>query len=94
MSVQTFHYIQMNMTTYHESLLTNKKEGKIWGRRLHLAVRAYYELLQSLNAMSQSKDSSERDSAKVIKSNVFYMMEYRDIFVQLLKRFDESRQSR
>ena len=26
--------------------------------------------------------------------NIFYMMEYRDIFVILLKKFDESRQSR
>ena len=29
-----------------------------------------------------------------VVGNVFYMMEYRDIFLLLLKKFDESRQSR
>ena len=94
MSVQTFHYIQTNMMTFHEMIMTNKKEARVWSRRLHLAVRAYYELLQSLHLMDRSRDEAERDSAQVIKSNVFYMMEYRDIFVLLLKNFNETRQYR
>ena len=30
----------------------------------------------------------------IISGNVFYLMEYRDVFVMLLKKFDETRQSR
>ncbi|KAK2177430.1 hypothetical protein NP493_598g01011 [Ridgeia piscesae] len=94
MSVQAFHNIHMNLHTFHEMILTNKKEAVIWSRRLHLALNAYHELLQTLLAMEKTNDPQLRDSAKVMKSNVFYMLEYRDIFLMLLKDFDETRQSR
>ena len=32
-SVGTFHYIHNNLVTYHEMLLTNKKEGVLWSKR-------------------------------------------------------------
>lgn len=79
--------------------------------RMHLALKAYHELLLNLFEMDRSKDKAVRDSAKVIEGwschcliiiiinksivgNVFYMMEYRDIFLIMLRKFDESRQSR
>ncbi|KAI0224465.1 hypothetical protein LSAT2_024533 [Lamellibrachia satsuma] len=94
MSVQAFHTIHMNLQTFHEMVLTNKKEGVIWSRRLHLALNAYHELLETMSAMEKTKDPRLRDSANVMKSNVFYMLEYRDIFLMLLKNFDETKQSR
>lgn len=94
MSVPTFHYVQTNLMNYSEMMQTEKKEALVWSRRMHLALRAYYELLQSLFRMDQMKEPHIRESAKVIKSNVFYMMEYRDIFLTLLKKYDETRQSR
>ena len=33
MSVQAFHNIHMNLHTFHEMILTNKKEAVIWSRR-------------------------------------------------------------
>ena len=62
--------------------------------RLHLALRTYKELLETLQAMSQSASSAVRDSAKVIQQNVFYLQEYRDIILTLLKKFDNTRQSK
>ena len=35
--------------------------------RMHLALKAYHELLHTINAMSQSKDAQLRDNANVIK---------------------------
>ena len=32
--------------------------------------------------------------SRLSTGNVFYMMEYRDVFLNLLKKFDETRQSR
>ena len=83
---------------------------------MHLALKAYTELLQTLFVMTMSKTEAVRSNADVIKGvftftniealfyvlewfgfgsgNVFYMMEYRDIFLLLLKKFDETKQSR
>ncbi|CAH1773613.1 unnamed protein product [Owenia fusiformis] len=94
MSSQAFHFVQTNLTTYFEMISMEKKDAKIWSRRVHIALRAYYELLQTLFAMDSSKDPQLRESANVIKGNVFYLMEYRDTFINLLKNFNESRQSR
>ncbi|XP_064594960.1 protein timeless homolog [Liolophura sinensis] len=94
MSVPTFHYIYTNLLNYYEMIMTEKKEGKTWSRRVHLALKAYQELLLTLYSMDKSSRSQIRESSKVIKGNVFYMMEFRDIFLTLLRKFDESKQSR
>ena len=36
-------------------------------RRLHLALKAYTELLQNLNLMDRSKEEAIKNSAQVIK---------------------------
>ena len=36
--------------------------------RMHLALKAYHELMQCVSAMDQSQDSAIYNSAKVIKS--------------------------
>ena len=48
--------------------------------RLHLALKAYSELLQNLNMMDRSKDEAIRNSAQVIKGNYcIAWIEYSDI---------------
>ncbi|GFS11677.1 protein timeless-like [Elysia marginata] len=95
MSMSAFHYIYTQLCTYYESVRLGKgEECKVWGRRSHLALKAYQELLRTLDFMSRCEDEQIRESAKVIQSNVFYMMEYRDVFVTLLKNFKESQCSR
>uniref|UniRef100_A0A665TTC1 Timeless circadian clock n=1 Tax=Echeneis naucrates TaxID=173247 RepID=A0A665TTC1_ECHNA len=59
---------------------------------MHLALKAYQELLLNVNEMDRSQDESIRQSSNVIKSNIFYLMEYREIFLTLLRKFDETRQ--
>ncbi|XP_077993612.1 protein timeless homolog [Glandiceps talaboti] len=87
-SVQSFHYIENNLQSYYEMMLTDKKEITQWSRRMHLALKAYGELLMTLDTMGYSKDQSLVDSANVMKSNIFYVMEYREIFVTLLRKYD------
>ncbi|KAK6175117.1 hypothetical protein SNE40_013642 [Patella caerulea] len=94
MSTNTYHYIYTNLLNYYEMMLTEKKEAKVWGRRAHLALKAYQELMLTLDSMDRSGNPHFMESAKVIKSNVFYLMEYRDIFVTLLRKFNESQMSR
>uniref|UniRef100_A0A674BFW7 Timeless circadian clock n=1 Tax=Salmo trutta TaxID=8032 RepID=A0A674BFW7_SALTR len=61
---------------------------------MHLALKAYQELLLTVNEMDRSRDENIRQSANVIKSNIFYLMEYREIFLTLLRKFDETKQPR
>uniref|UniRef100_A0AAX7T287 Timeless circadian clock n=1 Tax=Astatotilapia calliptera TaxID=8154 RepID=A0AAX7T287_ASTCA len=59
---------------------------------MHLALKAYQELLLTVNEMDRSQDESIRQSSSVIKSNIFYLMEYREIFLTLLRKYDETKQ--
>ncbi|XP_076012500.1 protein timeless homolog [Genypterus blacodes] len=92
MSIRAFHFIERNITNYYEMLLTDRKEATSWSRRMHLALKAYQELLLTVNEMDRSTDNSIRQSSNVIKSNIFYMMEYREIFLTLLRKYDETTQ--
>ncbi|XP_012696574.1 protein timeless homolog [Clupea harengus] len=94
LSIRAFHFIEKNITNYYEMMLMDRKEATSWSRRMHLALKAYQELLLTLSEMDRSKDENVRQSANVIKSNIFYMMEYREIFLTLLRKFDERSQPR
>ncbi|XP_075757982.1 protein timeless homolog isoform X2 [Pelodiscus sinensis] len=94
LSVRAFHFIEQNLTTYYEAMLLDKKEATSWARRMHLALKAYRELLTTVQEMDRSPDEAVRDSSKIIKNNIFYLMEYRELFLALFRKFDESRQPR
>ncbi|XP_067361897.1 protein timeless homolog isoform X2 [Channa argus] len=92
MSVRVFHFIERNITNYYEIMLHDRKDSMSWSRRMHLALKAYQELLLTVNEMDRSQEESIRQSSNVIKSNIFYLMEYREIFLTLLRKYDETRQ--
>ena len=94
MSVQSFFFVQKQMETYFDMLNSDKKATlKPWSRRLHLALLAYRELLHTICTMDKSSDEGVRQSAKVIKSNIFYILEYRELILTLLITFDELKMS-
>ncbi|XP_064262334.1 protein timeless homolog isoform X3 [Passer domesticus] len=92
--VRAFHFIEQNLTTYYEMALMDKKEATTWARRMHLALKAYQELLRTVQEMDRSPEPAVRDSSQVIKSNIFYLMEYRELFLTLFRKFDETKQPR
>uniref|UniRef100_A0A8C2E0T3 Timeless circadian clock n=1 Tax=Cyprinus carpio TaxID=7962 RepID=A0A8C2E0T3_CYPCA len=93
-SNRTFHFIEKNITNYYEMMLTDRKDATSWSRRMHLALKAYQELLLTVNEMDRSKDVNIQHSSNVIKSNIFYLMEFREIFLTLLRKYDERMQPR
>ncbi|XP_050190499.1 protein timeless homolog isoform X2 [Myiozetetes cayanensis] len=93
-SVRAFHFIEQNLTKYYEMALMDKKEATTWVRRMHLALKAYQELLRTVQEMDRSPEQAVRDSSQVIKSNIFYVMEYRELFLTLFRKFDETKQPR
>ncbi|XP_033326523.2 circadian regulator timeout [Megalopta genalis] len=93
-STEIFHFVQRQMEQYYENMVVDKKKIRVWSRRLHLGLKAYQELLHTLIAMDQSVDRGVRESSKVIKSNVFYVPEYRETILSQLLCFDELKMSR
>ncbi|KAM6153293.1 protein timeless homolog isoform 2-T2 [Erethizon dorsatum] len=94
LSVRSFHFIEQNLTNYYEMMLTDRKEARSWACRMHLALKAYQELLATVNEMDMSPDEAVRESSRIIKNNIFYMMEYRELFLTLFRKFDERCQPR
>uniref|UniRef100_A0A8C9AJ84 Timeless circadian regulator n=1 Tax=Prolemur simus TaxID=1328070 RepID=A0A8C9AJ84_PROSS len=62
--------------------------------KMHLALKAYQELLATVNEMDMSPDEAVRESSRIIKNNIFYVMEYRELFLTLFRKFDERCQPR
>lgn len=48
LNLSTFHYVETHIINYHETITGDKKNAIIWSRRLHLALKAYQELLRFL----------------------------------------------
>ncbi|XP_018327682.1 protein timeless homolog [Agrilus planipennis] len=92
-SIQTFHFIQQQIEKHFDMMVTDKAKLQLWSRRLHLALMAYKELLLTLMAMDRSPDGSIRDSSMVLKSNLFYVVEYRELILTLLISYDELKMS-
>lgn len=93
-STEIFHLVQRQMEEYYEILSVEKKKTQFWSGRLHLALRAYQELLHTLLAMDKSPDKGVQNSSKVIKSNIFYVPEYRETILSQLLCFNELKMSR
>uniref|UniRef100_A0A8D2KU70 Timeless circadian regulator n=1 Tax=Varanus komodoensis TaxID=61221 RepID=A0A8D2KU70_VARKO len=92
--VRTFHFIEQSLTNYYEMMLIDKKEATSWSRRMHLALKAYQELLMTVHEMDRSPDEAVRHSSHILKNNIFYVMEYRELFLTLFRKFDETKQPR
>ncbi|KAJ7317842.1 hypothetical protein JRQ81_004004, partial [Phrynocephalus forsythii] len=93
-SVRTFHFIEQSLTNYYEMLLMDKKEATSWSRRMHLALKAYQELLMTVHEMDHSQEDAVRHSSHILKNNIFYIMEFRELFLTLFRKFDETKQPR
>ncbi|KAA0201056.1 hypothetical protein HAZT_HAZT005746 [Hyalella azteca] len=94
LSIQSVHYIQTNIETYHEMMTTEKKKIPLWSRRMHNGLRAYQETMMTLASMDKSNDQSVRDSSLALKSKMFYVVEYRELPLVLLLNYDPSKMSR
>jgi timeless len=92
-SLSVFHYVVKQIDHYSDMMVTDKRKVPLWGKRLHLAVRAYHELLVNVGYMTASRDEVMQSAAKVIKGNIFYMPEFRDLLQVHLHRYNAGKLS-
>uniref|UniRef100_T1IWD6 Timeless N-terminal domain-containing protein n=1 Tax=Strigamia maritima TaxID=126957 RepID=T1IWD6_STRMM len=89
-SLQTFHFIQTEIDKNLEMIrVEDKKKTALWAKRLHYSVKAYAELINTLVAMGTVKSSQVRNSLRVLKGNIFYLTEYRELPLLLLHNYNE-----
>ena len=96
MSKSSFHFVNNQIEVYKDNFEHEKKNRPmclIWSRRMHLAIRAYQELLLNLVAMVSSKDKAVQESGMILRSDVFYEPEYRELCLQQLSLYQPEKMS-
>jgi len=89
-SKTVFHYVQNQIELYKDNFEHEKKNRPmclLWGRRIHLGLRAYQELLSTLVAMENSGIPDVKESARVLKASVFFEPEYRELCLTLFNLY-------
>ena len=97
LSSQIFNFIHLKMGEYYEMMLQEKKTKFVaisWAERMHLALKTFGELLKSCEKMGNHKEKEIVRSADILKRNLFYNSEYRDLFISFMQRFDQTKMSK
>ncbi|XP_065094550.1 protein timeless homolog [Ochlerotatus camptorhynchus] len=94
LSVQCFHWIITRIEHFVDMMVSDKTRARLWARRLHVAVQAYREMLQSLQALQKLQDEKAKDLFLMVQNNVFYVLEYREVILHLLINYKETNSTR
>lgn len=95
LSKEYLHYLHCLIESHLDHLRTDKKNVKLWSKRLHLGLKAYKELIYTL-AHLQSKfktESSTTSIAEELKRKLFYEEEYRELIRLLIMVYDPIKMS-
>ncbi|EDV41642.2 uncharacterized protein Dana_GF17582, isoform B [Drosophila ananassae] len=91
LSVQCFHWVLTRMQHDMDMIVSDKKQARLWAKRLHVALLTFRELLQSLLALQKLKDDSNaRALFDMLLNNVCYVLEYRETVLHLLMNYNEA----
>lgn len=91
LSTSTLHFIQILINDYQDKLKIEKKRTKIEmiSKRLHLAIRAYKEILSLIRSIQP--DSDFGSLVDQIKKKIFSEVEYSNMLLSLFQQYDESK---
>lgn len=94
LSTGSVHWICNQIQHDSEMIQTEKKKKMMWNRRLQLGIQAYREFLHSLQVMELMEDEDVQALLGKLKNNMFYVVEYREIVLQLLLSYNENNYTR
>ncbi|EDV93232.1 GH18380 [Drosophila grimshawi] len=90
LSVQCFHWVLTRMQHDMDMIQCDKKQARLWAKRLHVALLTFRELLQSLLGLQKLKDDDNaRGLFDMLLNNVCYVLEYRETILHLLMNYNE-----
>ncbi|XP_017487645.1 PREDICTED: protein timeless homolog, partial [Rhagoletis zephyria] len=90
LSVQCFHWVLTRMQHDMDMIVSDKKQARIWAKRLHVAIQTFRELLLSLLALQKVKDDRALALFDMLLNNVCYVLEYRETILHLLMNYNEA----
>ncbi|XP_017110468.1 protein timeless homolog [Drosophila elegans] len=91
LSVQCFHWVLTRMQHDMDMIVSDKKQARLWAKRLHVALLTFRELLQSLLALQKLKDDNNAQALfDMLLNNVCYVLEYRETVLHLLMNYNEA----
>lgn len=90
LSVSTIHWITGRMQHDVEMIGTDKNKKLNWNRRLQLGVKAYREFLFNIQLLELTDDEDCQGLMSKLRNNMFYVVEYREIILQLLLQYTDS----
>ncbi|XP_070072337.1 protein timeless homolog [Drosophila takahashii] len=91
LSVQCFHWVLTRMQHDMDMIVSDKKQARLWAKRLHVALLTFRELLQSLLALQRLKDDNNAMALfDMLLNNVGYVLEYRETVLHLLMNYNEA----
>jgi len=91
LSTSTLHFIQILINDYQDKLKVEKKRHKLEkvSKRLHLALRAYREILLLIQTVTEESEFSSLVSQ--IKKKIFTEVEYNNMLLSLFHQYDDSK---
>ncbi|KRY71918.1 Protein timeless -like protein [Trichinella pseudospiralis] len=87
-SINLFHFVQERILSNIEKMKVDKPNARLFGRRAHHALKTYAELLSVLWLMSQKVGDEAAVVASDIQRSLFRVVEYREVFINLLKLYN------
>lgn len=91
LSTSTIHFIQIKINDYQDKLKAEKKKFVEISKRLHLALRAYQELLNVLKVVDS--EHSYFKTVETIKKNIFTQQDYSSLIMNLFQQYEERKHS-
>lgn len=88
------HWILTRVEHHIDMISSDKKNARIWSRRMHIAIKAYKEILITIIALHKSKDESCRLLYKVLVNKICYIIEYRETILHVLMNYNEMHSTR
>ncbi|XP_055851009.1 protein timeless homolog [Episyrphus balteatus] len=90
LSVQCFHWVLTRMQHDMDMMTTDKKQARLWAKRLHVALQTFRELIFSLLALQKLQDDKAKALFDMLLNNVCYVLEYRETILHLLMNYNEA----
>ncbi|XP_063704948.1 protein timeless homolog [Culicoides brevitarsis] len=89
LSVNCFYWVIQRIQHHLDMIDSDKRNARIWGKRLHIALKTYKELIFNLQVLQKIPDEKSQALFSILQNNVFYMLEYREIVLGLLMNYNE-----
>lgn len=89
LSTSSIHWVVSRMHHHMGMMGSDKKRGRLWGKRLNIALQTYKELISNIQALQKVEDERSQILFDTLQTHICNMLEYRETALHLLLNFNE-----